>query len=405
MSRRSLKQDKIAKVYDSEILPLWTRRFARLLLQCVSLPEKAMVLEVGCRTGHLSLELIRKMGGHGRIIALESSGPLLDVARAKADDLSGRRIFFRTERLTGKLSFADDVYDLTCSNVGLDEVEAPLETALAEMVRVTKPGGQVVVSLPLRGTWQEFLDIYREVLIKQDRDAILARLEDWVDEHLPDMEQARAMMVRAGLKDVSVQSQRFGLLFRSAREFFFAPVIEYGPLKTWKDLSGKGQEMQDIFWYIKEAIDSYFSETAFSVTVVAGCLFGVKPLPEDVLDLDSEDVVEEMDVHEIQEVEGMLSEMDANVGDDEDDMDIRTTAPVLEKKQRKRGFFGPEVVATVPETYLDEYDLPAKGGGGASGAGPGFGEEDFESDALDDDGPTLRPDFIDGIDEDGRSGS
>jgi hypothetical protein len=42
-------------------------------------------------------------------------------------------------------------------------------------------------------------------------------------------------------------------------------------------VAGKGQEMQDIFWFIKEAIDAYFGGRAFSVTVVAGCLSGIKP--------------------------------------------------------------------------------------------------------------------------------
>ncbi len=382
MSRRSLKQDKIAKIYDAEILPLWTRRFARLLLQVVDLPDKPMVLEVGCRTGHFSLELLRKMGGQGRIIALESSGALLDVARSKAGELSGRRIFFRTEHLTGKLSFADDVYDLTCSNVGLDEVEAPLETALEEMVRVTKPGGQVAVTLPLRGTWEEFLDIYREVLVKRDRDEILAGLEDYENRHLPDLGQARRLMVRAGLKDVGVESQRFGLVFRSAREFFFAPIIDYGPLKGWKDISGKGQEMQDIFWYIKEAIDSYFSATPFSVTVVAGCLHGVKPLPDEVLDLDPDADIEELDDADIEEAEDLLSEMSPESLGDEDDMDIRTTAPILEKRPAGRpGFLGREALATIPETSLDDSDSEVA--------------ESFD----DDDAPTLRPQFIEGIDD------
>jgi hypothetical protein len=65
-------------------------------------------------------------------------------------------------------------------------------------------------------------------------------------------------------------------LFKSSREFFFAPVIEYGPLGEWKDIAGNGQEMQDVFWYIKEAIDAYFDGRPFQVTVKAGCIIGTK---------------------------------------------------------------------------------------------------------------------------------
>ena len=34
--------------------------------------------------------------------------------------------------------------------------------------------------------------------------------------------------------------------------------------------------MQDVFWYIKEAIDAYFDGRPFQATVKAGCLIGKK---------------------------------------------------------------------------------------------------------------------------------
>jgi hypothetical protein len=47
-------------------------------------------------------------------------------------------------------------------------------------------------------------------------------------------------------------------------------------LADWKQIAGKGQEMQDIFWHMKEAIDSYFQGRSFAVTVHAGCVRGRK---------------------------------------------------------------------------------------------------------------------------------
>jgi hypothetical protein len=46
--KRSHKQDKLAKLYDAEILPIWSQRFGRLLLRDLALPPKANVLDVGC---------------------------------------------------------------------------------------------------------------------------------------------------------------------------------------------------------------------------------------------------------------------------------------------------------------------------------------------------------------------
>jgi hypothetical protein len=182
-------------------------------------------------------------------------------------------VFFRTESAVPKLSFADDVYDLVVCNLGLGEMPS-LEVALRDFSRVAKKGGEVRCTLPLSGTFQEFNDLYREVLIKHDKHEALERLEKHIARY-PTIDHVERCMQGAGLYG-GLEVEEFSLLFKSSREFFFAPVIEYGPLQEWKDIAGGGQEMQDVFWYIKEAIDAYFDGRPFQVTVKAGCLIGTK---------------------------------------------------------------------------------------------------------------------------------
>jgi ubiquinone/menaquinone biosynthesis C-methylase UbiE len=272
--KRSHKEDKLAKIYDAEIMPIWSRRFGKLLLRDLVLPPKAMVLDVACGTGWASLEILRRMDNEGRIIAIDPSSPMLDEARNKAGKLSGKRIFFRSESATPRLAFTDDVYDLVVCNVGLSELDEP-DQVVRDFARVTKPGGRVVVTLPLAGTFSEFYDLFREVLIKMDRQPALDRLEAHLTK-LPPLEQVEAWFEDAGLVDVKAEYDTFTLLFKSSREFFFAPLIEYGPLAEWKAIAGKGQEMQDAFWHTKAAIDAYFGGRSFAVTVHAGCVRGRK---------------------------------------------------------------------------------------------------------------------------------
>jgi ubiquinone/menaquinone biosynthesis C-methylase UbiE len=272
--KRSHKEDKLAKLYDAEILPIWSRRFGRLLLRDLALPPKAMVLDVGCGTGYPALEILAKMDGEGRIIAIDPSSPMLDEARNKAGRLSGKRIFFRSEAAAPRLAFADDVYDLVVCNAGLDEFE-DAERAVREFARVTKQGGRVAVTLPLAGTFGEFYDLYREVLSKLDRQDAIDRLDAHMTKY-PPIEQVEAWFEDAGLVDVKAEWDTFTLLFKSSREFFFAPVIEYGPLAEWKAVAGRGQSMQDAFWHLKTAIDAYFAGGSFAVTVNVGLVRGRK---------------------------------------------------------------------------------------------------------------------------------
>ena len=278
MSKRTFKEDKLAKLYDTEVVPLWSRRFGRMLLRDLAVPNKAMVLDTNCGTGYPSLELLKRMDEAGRIIAIDTSSPLLDEARTKAGKLSGKRIFFRSEASLPKLPFAEQVYDLVIANAGLQQID-DAEPAIRECARVAKVGGEVVATYPLAGTFGEFYDIFREVLIKGDFKDAIDRLDAYLTRY-PPLEQAAAWFEDAGLSDVRVEYESFELLFKSSREFFFAPIIEYGPLSGWKSVAGKGQQMQDVFWQTKASIDAYFSGRAFSVTVNAGCVRGRKLVRE-----------------------------------------------------------------------------------------------------------------------------
>jgi ubiquinone/menaquinone biosynthesis C-methylase UbiE len=247
-----------------------------MLLRNLSVPERGQVLDVSCGTGWPTIEILRRMKDGSRLIAIDASSAMLDVARRKVADLGplGKRgVFFRTESAVPKLSFTDDVYDLVVCNLGLDEMPS-LDSALRDFSRVAKRGGEVRCTLPLEGTFQEFHDLYREVLIKHDRHEALERLEKHIARY-PTIDNIERAMRNASL-DGDIEIEEFTLLFKSSREFFFAPVIEYGPLGEWKDIAGNGQEMQDVFWYIKEAIDAYFDGRPFQVTVKAGCIIGTK---------------------------------------------------------------------------------------------------------------------------------
>lgn len=275
-SNRTLKVEKLARIYDDEIAPVWGTRFGKMLLRNLAVPDRGQVLDISCGTGYPTIEILRRMSEGSRLIAIDASSAMLDVARRKVADLGplGKKgVFFRTESPVPKLSFADDVYDLVVCNLGLGEMPS-LEVALRDFARVTKKGGEVRCTVPLAGTFQEFNDLYREVLIKHDKHEALERLEKHIA-RLPTVDHVERCMRSANLTG-GLEYEEFSLLFKSSREFFFAPVIEYGPLAEWKEIAGGGQEMQDVFWYIKEAIDAYFDGRPFQVTVKAGCLIGRK---------------------------------------------------------------------------------------------------------------------------------
>jgi ubiquinone/menaquinone biosynthesis C-methylase UbiE len=268
-------QDKLARTYEQEVYPLLGAKLAELLVAGLVLPPRAHLLQIGCGLGATTAEVLGALDAEGRLIVVEATPALLERARANVDaEQAGRRTFFKVQELDGKLPFAENGCDLVLANVSLAELASPA-TLIAELVRVTKPGGELRLATPLLGTWREFLDVYCDVLIRLRQPALADAVAAY-RRTFPEPETLARQLEAAGLGRVSVETTHWSLVFRSGREFFYAPVIEQGPLSRWKAIAGKGPEVQDTFLAIKEGIDTYFGAGGFSVGIYAGVFAGRK---------------------------------------------------------------------------------------------------------------------------------
>jgi ubiquinone/menaquinone biosynthesis C-methylase UbiE len=99
------------------------------------------VLEVGCGTGNISLELARR---GARLVGLDLSFPMLTLAERKARREGLPLTFIRGA--AGSLPLADAALDGVISILALDFIP-DRAGALREMVRVLRPGGFLALAL------------------------------------------------------------------------------------------------------------------------------------------------------------------------------------------------------------------------------------------------------------------
>lgn len=121
--------------------------------------EAARVLDVACGTGDLSLT-ISDAARSAEVTGLDFCRPMLDVARRKADE-RGRTIPF-VEGDALALPFGEAVFDAVTIAFGLRNL-ASVERGLAELFRVTRPGGLVCVlefSQPVVPVLRELFGFY-----------------------------------------------------------------------------------------------------------------------------------------------------------------------------------------------------------------------------------------------------
>src|SRR5690242_20392010 len=58
----------------------------KLLLDCLRLSGGESVLEIGCGTGAVTLPLAQAVGERGRVLAIDISEPMLEVARKRVGE-------------------------------------------------------------------------------------------------------------------------------------------------------------------------------------------------------------------------------------------------------------------------------------------------------------------------------
>jgi demethylmenaquinone methyltransferase/2-methoxy-6-polyprenyl-1,4-benzoquinol methylase len=133
--------DEVSPRYDltNDLLSLGNSRLWRIATTRAIAPRKGMrVLDVAAGTGTSSAAI----AAHGAsVVAADFSEGMLSVGRERQGE--NELIEFVHADAT-KLPFDDNTFDAVTISFGLRNVNEP-KKALAEMMRVTKPGGRIVI--------------------------------------------------------------------------------------------------------------------------------------------------------------------------------------------------------------------------------------------------------------------
>jgi demethylmenaquinone methyltransferase / 2-methoxy-6-polyprenyl-1,4-benzoquinol methylase len=133
--------DRIARVYDrmnSVMTAGMHHRWRERAADLARLEPGGSALDVACGTGDLAVELQRRVGESGRVVGLDFSERMLELAREKAP-----AIRFEAGNAL-ELPYGDGEFDAVTVGFGARNF-SDLGRGLREMARVTRPDGRVVV--------------------------------------------------------------------------------------------------------------------------------------------------------------------------------------------------------------------------------------------------------------------
>ena len=137
--RIAVHYDAMNSVMTAGLHHRWRQRAAAR----AQLTEGGSALDVCCGTGDLALELADHVGAAGTVIGCDFSEPMLELARAKSVKRWATAVRFEYADALA-LPYEDETFDAVTVGFGVRNL-SDLDRGLAEMARVLKPGGRLVI--------------------------------------------------------------------------------------------------------------------------------------------------------------------------------------------------------------------------------------------------------------------
>ena len=161
--------DRIAGVYDvmnSAMTAGMHHRWRARAADRAELAPGDAALDVCCGTGDLAFELARRVGPDGRVVGSDFSERMLDLAREKpVPEAAAKPIFEWADALD--LPYDDGGFDAVTVGFGVRNL-SDLDRGIAEMARVLKPGGRLVIleiTQPTRPPLSTFFSVWFDRIV------------------------------------------------------------------------------------------------------------------------------------------------------------------------------------------------------------------------------------------------
>lgn len=127
------RYDRANTVLSAGVHHLWRRKAVRF----AGAKDGDGVLDCATGTGDLAIAF-KNAVGRGRVVGTDFTPEMIELARQKSRDIT-----FEVADITA-LPFDDDTFDIASISFGIRNVGDPAK-GIAEMARVVRPGGRVIV--------------------------------------------------------------------------------------------------------------------------------------------------------------------------------------------------------------------------------------------------------------------
>jgi len=232
------------------------------------------IIDVGCGAGATTIEVARQVGPGGRVLAIDVSQPMLDVARKRLAG-NGHCDFLLSDAQTH--AFEQNAFDALLSRFGVMFFEDPV-AAFTNMSLALKPGGRMVFA-----SWA---GVEKNPWFQIPRDAAVARLG--APEPAPprapgpmafaETDYVKGILTRAGLVDVHAYEVSLELANPGGLEQAAELASNLGPAaRIHKEMKGTAEDLEKIRSTVLEGFRQFENNAGVSVPATINYFAAARP--------------------------------------------------------------------------------------------------------------------------------
>lgn len=258
-----------AAIYETFVAPRYLELYSSLALEMIAVSEEAQLAHLHCCTGYPQNAIASILPGV-HIYGADPSEAAIEVARVKQSASKGLVAEYVVAP-SYPLPFPEASFSHAIAIAPPVALQEQRWRLLHEFSRLLAPNAQAVLALPLRDSYQEIVDFLREYALKYDASDVHRAVE-----HLtarPTLDGLCSEFETAGFDFVETKTISRSLSFANGRAFFEDPAVRFcilPDLALHHSIAAPERPLA----YIKEAIDKYFSDRSFELSLHIGCVTG-----------------------------------------------------------------------------------------------------------------------------------
>ena len=206
----------------------WGTPFAESLLGQLDLFPGTKILDVMCGEGLPAFYLAHRVGPTGYVMAIDINEHQLMRARA----FQGAQLPWLEFRSGDARYLSNEIgpFDRITGNLAFMFFRPDRKAALQQLVRLLKPGGQMVLTFPSLGTFDSLWKRIDKEMVTRGLTKERKALDDYIAER-PSSEDARQWLIECSLERVQVTEWPLVVETGAGYEFLFHPLLRNGFLE------------------------------------------------------------------------------------------------------------------------------------------------------------------------------